>query len=98
MITSELEKELTKVEKYLLRQGRVDLMNELKNLKPEELKNRLLKQALHHEEILDAKSSDTELQDTKDKVRDLQGPYNDSLRMNKKISRYINLLLKDKSE
>lgn len=96
IISDEMVKEATKLERYLVRQGRQELVNELRMLNPDELKQRILKQALHREETLDAKANDQALRNAKHEVKDLQAPYSDSLRMNAKIARFINLLLKEK--
>lgn len=96
MITDELEKEMTKLEKYLKKQGRNELVQELHGLKSDQLKSRLLGQAMHYQEIMDTKAIDEKLTDALELVKSLRASYNEQLRMNKKISRFISLLLKDK--
>ena len=91
----DLEKEITKLERYLIKQGRDELVKELQNLDNDERRQRLIKQAVYEQEIMDAKASDQDLQAAKDKARALGSVYNENLRMNKKISRYIHLKIED---
>lgn len=89
------EKERTKLEKYLIRQGRQNLIEELRNLGTDKLKEKLLAQALYKQETIDAKNNDEKLKAAKDTAKEQAAPYNESIRMNDKISRYINALMKD---
>lgn len=91
----DLEKEMTKLERYLIKQGRQDLVNELRDLDNDERRQRLMKQAVLEQEILDTKAKDTKLQDAKDEARSLAATYNEQTRMSKKISRFIHLLIED---
>lgn len=91
----DLEKELTKLEKYLTRQGRTDLINDLRNLDNDERRQRLMKQAVYEQEIMDAKAKDEGLKAAKTVAKDLGAVYNENLRMNKKISRLIHLMIED---
>lgn len=91
----DLEKELTKLERYLRRQGRGELVQELRSLDNDERRQRLMKQAVYEQEIMDAKANDAKLKAAKEEARDLGAVYNENLRMNKKISRFIHLLVED---
>lgn len=91
----DLEKELTKLEKYLIKQGRGDLVQELRSLDNDTRRDRLMKQAVHEQEILDTKEKDEELKKAKEQARFLAGSYNEQTRMVKKISRFIHLLIED---
>lgn len=91
----DLEKEKTKLERYLKKQGRNELITELEGLDNDQRRDRLMKQAVHEQEIMDAKANDRELNAAKEKARDLGAVYNENLRMNKKISRFIHLLIED---
>lgn len=91
----DLEKELTKLEKYLVKQGRVDLVQELRSLDNDSRRERLMKQAVHEQEILDTKEKDEELKKAKEQARFLAASYNEQTRMVKKISRFIHLLIED---
>lgn len=91
----DLEKEITKLERYLIKQGRADLVKELQNLSNDDRRNRLMKQAVYEQEIMDAKANDSGLIAAKEEARSLGSVYNENLRMNKKISRYIHLKIED---
>jgi hypothetical protein len=95
MISDELVKESTKLEKYLIKEGRKDLVIELRRLGPEELKQRLLKQTLYKQEILDSREANETLKKLKESVKLENAPYAENLRMTDKIARFINLLLKE---
>lgn len=88
--------ERTKLEKYLKRQGRGELVESLQTLNIEELKNRLKDQAIHEQVTLNTRDEDQELRRAKAVAKELNASYNEQLRMNKKICRYINTLLQDK--
>jgi hypothetical protein len=91
----DLEKEITKLERYLNRQGRSELVQQLRNLDNDDRRQRLMKQAVHEQEIQDTKQKDGDLKKAKDLARDLNATYTEQLRMNKKISRFIHLLIED---
>lgn len=91
----DLEKEITKLEKYLKRQGREELIRELRDLSNDDRRGRLMKQAVYEQEIFDSKENDKDLKAAKEKARDLNAVYNENLRLNKKISRFIHLLIED---
>lgn len=91
----DLEKEITKFERYLVKQGREDLVKELRDLDNDTRRQRLMKQAVYEQEIMDAKANDKGLRDAKEEARSLGSVYNENLRMNKKISRFIHLLIED---
>ncbi len=95
MITDELEKEATKLEKYLNKQGRETLVTEIKGLTAEELKKRVQDLALYRQEIFNTKANDIKLQDVAEEKKGLEAPYKEQVRMNDKITRFASLLLKD---
>lgn len=90
------QKEIIKLEKYLRNQGRQDLVEVLREASPEELKRKLMEQAEHEQAIIDTKNNDDELKEAKEHARSLGAVYNEQVRMNKKISRFVHLLLNDK--
>lgn len=92
-ITQELER--TKLEKYLIKNGRKNLIEELRGLDNDGRRQKLMKQAVYEQEIIDSKAADGDLKRAKDEARDLAAVYNENLRMNKKISRFIHLLIED---
>lgn len=98
MISDELEKESTKLEKYLEQQGRESLIRELRSLDKTHLLAKTLEYAKYRQDILDFKANDKELQDTTKKKAELMAPHTENLRMNDKIARFINFLLKEKSD
>lgn len=91
----DLEKEITKLERYLIKQGRQELVNELRNLDNDDRRNRLMKQAVHEQEIMDTRAKDEKLRKAKEEARFQAASYNEQLRFNKKISRFIHLLIED---
>lgn len=89
------EKEITKLERYLRRQKDAQYIIDLRRLSVEELKEKMKTQALYRQETIDAKMKDQDLKLAKEKARDLGAPYNESLRMNDKICRFISLLISE---
>ncbi len=88
--------ERTKLEKYLKKQGRSELVESLQAFNNEQLKNRLKDQAIHEQVTLNERDNDGTLKKAKATARELSSSYNEQLRMNKKICRYISTLLEDK--
>ena len=97
-MSEDLEKEITKLERYLRRQKDAQFIIDLRQLNPDELKERMKQQALYRQETITARQRDEELKRAKEKSRDLAAPYNESVRMNDKISRFISLLLEESGE
>jgi hypothetical protein len=91
----DLEKEITKLERYLNRQGRTDLVQELRNLDNDDRRQRLMQQAVLEQEIQDTKEKDEELKKAKAIARDMNATYNEQTRMSRKISRFIHLLIEE---
>lgn len=91
----DLEKEITKFERYLIRQGRAELVQELRQLDNDQRRQRLMQQAVLEQEIQDTKNKDEELKKAKDLARELNATYNDQTRMSRKISRFVHLLIED---
>jgi hypothetical protein len=91
----DLEKEITKLERYLIKQGRAKFVQELRSLDNDTRRDRLMKQAVHEQEIMDTRNKDEKLQAAKENARFQAATYNEQLRMNKKISRFIHLLIED---
>lgn len=89
------DKEMIKLERYLKRNGSPNLIEDLRKLTSDELKKRIQDQAIYKQETITAKQNDEALAQAKEKAKELTGPYNESIRMNDKISRFISLLLKD---
>lgn len=94
-MTEDLEKEATKLEKYLIRNGRSELVVELRRLGLDQLKKRMQDQAIHRQECITARQKDEGLKEAKEKARELAAPYNESIRMCDKISRFVSLLMED---
>lgn len=92
------EKEITKLERYLKRQGREELIKELRGLDNDDLRQRLMKQAVHEQEIADtkAKAADKDpVANAKSVVREHNATFGEQKRMCQKISRFIHLLIDD---
>jgi hypothetical protein len=92
-----LEKEKTKLEKYLVKQGRQDFVNEMDAADVTQLDSRLLGLAKHAQEIANTKANDVELDEAKRAKKDLEAPYRDQLKMNKKLARYVALVMQEKT-
>jgi hypothetical protein len=90
-----LEKERTKLERYLKKNASPNLVEDLAHLNLEQLKKRIQDQAIHKQDTITSKQGDDDLNKLKDQVRERNSYWNDQIRMNDKISRYISLLMKD---
>lgn len=90
-----LEKEVTKLERYFIKNGRHELVAELRRSNREQLHERLKKQAIHLQEIADSKAKDEKLKEAKNEVSFLSSPYNDSKTMCNRISRLIHLIVQE---
>lgn len=91
----DLEKEITKLERYLIRQGRSELVQELRQLDNDARRQRLMQQAVLEQEIQDTKEKDEKLKAAKDLARDLNSTYTEQTRMSRKISRFVHLLIEE---
>ena len=89
------EKEVTKLERYLKRNGSPNLVEDLRRLSLEQLKKRMQDQAIHKQDTITEKQNDEKLNKLKDQVREMNATYNEQIRMNDKISRFVSLLMKD---
>lgn len=90
-----LEKEMTTLEKYLVREGRKDFIDEIRAASPETLDSKLLGLAKHREEIANTKANDGELRRAKEKAKDLGAVYRDQLKMNNKLARFVALIMEE---
>lgn len=90
------QKEIVILERYLKNQGRVELIETLRSASPEALKRKLTEQAEYDQAQIDLRNKDEKLKEAKDKARSLGSNYNENLRMSKKISRFVHLLMNDK--
>ena len=90
-----LELETTKLEKFLIKQGRMDFVEEIRAASPESLNTKLLNLAKHAQEIANTKSADLELEVVAQKKKELEAPYNEQKRMNAKMARFVALMMKE---
>lgn len=90
------EKEIIKLERYLRREGREDFVTEMQGASEVQLDAKMLALAKHAEEIQTTQANDEKLRDAKSEVRVLAAPYNDQKKMNKKMNRFVALLMKEK--
>lgn len=90
-----LEKETTKLEKYLVKQGRKDFIDEVRGASSETLNQKLLALAKHNQEIANTKAADSELEAAKERKKDLEQPYKDQKKMNEKLARFVALIMKE---
>lgn len=90
------EKEIIKLERYLRREGREDFVTEMHGASPQQLDSKMLSLAKHAEEIQTTRDDDQKLREAKSEVKVLAAPYNDQKKMNKKMNRFVALLMKEK--
>jgi len=91
-----LEKETTTLEKYLVREGRKDFIDEIRAASPETLDQKLLSLAKHAEEIRNGQASDADLRRAKETARNLGETYRRQLKMNGKLARFVALMMQEK--
>lgn len=91
----DLEKEMTKLERALLKDGRKELVEELRSLDNDARRERLMKQAIYEQEVQDTKNKDEKLKSARAMASFENSKYTDQIRMSKKIARYIHLLIED---
>jgi hypothetical protein len=93
-----LETELTKLEKFLVKQGRPELILELRALGNDDRRQRLMKQAVLEQEIFDTKDKESQkpqIQEAKTIIKEFNALYSEQLKMTRKIARFIHLLIED---
>lgn len=90
-----LEKEVTKLEKYLRKQGRKDFIDEMRAASDGTLESKLLSLAKHDQEIRNTMAKDEELIKAKERKADLEATYKEQLRMNAKLARFVALVMQD---
>ncbi len=95
MLNEDLEKEVTKLEIYLRKNNRQDFIDEMRNAGPEQLDAKMLSLAKHKEEVANTRARDEELKASKAKTKELNAPYNEQLRMNAKLSRFVSLMMQE---
>lgn len=86
-------KEIVKLEKKLGENN----ASHFRGMSKSELEYKLLEMANHREEIVTTQKNDTQLNDTKELLKELNAPYKEQLQQNKLKCRFIHLLLKEKS-
>lgn len=96
MAELDLEKEMTKIEKFLVKNNRRDFVDEMRSATRESLDFKMLRLAVHREEIASAKVKDEELQKVTDHKKELEAVYKEQLKMNAKMARFIGLLMSEK--
>lgn len=92
------EKEVIKLERYLKREGREDFVTEMMGASPSELDAKMLKLAKEAEEIQDAQNNDEELREAKKEASNLGAPYRERKKMNKKLTRFVALMMQEKGK
>lgn len=90
-----LATETTKLEKYLVKQGRKDFIDEMRAATPESLNAKLLALAKHNQEIANTKANDQELEKAKQRKKDLEEPYKEQKKMNEKLARFVALMMRE---
>lgn len=91
----DLETELTKLERFLKKEDRLDFVNEVRSLDLTKLDAKLLGLSKHREEIVTGRDQDNDLRNAKAHARDLGATYRKQLKVNEKMARFIALHMKD---
>lgn len=92
------EKEIIKLERYLKREGREDFVTEMMAASPALLDSKMLGLAKYREEIQNTQNADEELKRVKQHAKTLGAPYRDDVKMNKKLTRFVALLMQEKGK
>lgn len=90
-----LATETMKLEKYLVKQGRGDFIQEMRSATPETLEAKLLALAKHNQEISNTMGRDDKLAEAKRRKADLEAPYKDQKKMNAKLARFVALMMQE---
>lgn len=90
------EKEIVKLEKKLRKIQNEEIISELRASDVQKLNQHILTLAKQQQDIVTAKANDEELELLLDRKKELEAPYNESLKINKLKARFISLLLKEK--
>jgi hypothetical protein len=72
-----------------------DFIKKHAHMTKEELEARVLDLAKTHQGILNTRNADTDLSKRREEVRDLSKGYNEQLRGNKNLTRYVSLLISE---
>lgn len=101
----DLEKEITKLEKKFVKDGRTELVQELRNLTNDQRRERLKLQAIVMQEIIDSKAKAERDLELKVPVRSLREAistvkehnslFREQMDAAKRLSRFIHLLIED---
>lgn len=92
------EKEITKLERYLIKQGRQDFITEMRHGTPLIREAKRLNLAKHLQEIISTQASDKELNEVNAKRSQLRAPYLEQKKMNEKFSRFVHLLAEESGD
>jgi hypothetical protein len=90
------ELEMTKLERYLKREGRQDFVDEMHRASPVQLDSRMLGLTKHREEIDTTRNNDEDLKKAKNEAKALGATYREQTKMNKKLTRLVALLMAEK--
>lgn len=93
-----LEKERTKLEKYLKKNCRPELIKEINSMGVDQLKQKLQDQTIEKQKEITLKNNNEKLNSLKDQLREQNAVHNERIRLNDKISRFVALVLEDKGE
>lgn len=91
-----LEKETTKLEKYLKERDRGDFIDAIRSADFLTLDAKLLGLAKHREEIKNTKARDNDLKKASETKKNLEAPYREQMRMNEKLARFVALIMQEK--
>jgi hypothetical protein len=95
MLTDKEERELEKLRKYFRKEGRDTMLEELQHEGESARNLRFTNLAKHAQAIIETQDRDEELNSLKDKVKELNKPYNDQKNANKKLQRLVRLTMKE---
>lgn len=98
MSNIDMEKEITKLERKFIKDGRENLVNELRKLTNDQRRERLKAQAILAQEITDNKVKAAQKEDVANaisKVKEHNATYREQSDGCKRIARFLHLLIED---
>lgn len=93
-----LEKETTKLEKFLIKNDRRDFVDDMRGGSRESLDAKLLSLAKHREDIKNTRAKDEKLESVAKEKKELERPYNEQLKFNEKMARFVALIMRENGQ
>lgn len=92
------EKEIIKLEKDLIKDGRKEFVLEVRQGDSFTRDQKLLKLAKHRSEIKSTKANDEELRKARLNKNSLEAPYREQLKWNDKLTRFVTLVMEEEGD